>query len=111
MVQWKCKALSGVGDINELELLSDHMQPKSYVTGDDLKRLRRLNIFESCMLQINDKNYLTIEPGDVDNATKKHTWRRECAVACGRKGIYLLHCVPSACKIIPVLISIIFLLF
>lgn len=92
-MQWKCKALSGVGDANELELMNEHLQPKSYVAGADLQRLRRLNIFESCMLQINDKNYLTIEASDVANATKKSAWRRDCAVACAKVGKVSMNCV------------------
>lgn len=83
VVQWKCKALSDVSDMTEAEL-QNHTQPKSYVTGDDLKRLHRLNIFESCMLQINDQSYLTIEEGDVTAATKKTSWRRECGQLCGK---------------------------
>lgn len=52
------------------------------MTGDDLKRLRRLNLFESCMLQINDKNYLTIGENDILNLTSKSQWRKERAIFC-----------------------------
>lgn len=49
--------------------------PKCYITDDDLKRMKRLNLFESCMLQINDKNYLKIEEGDF--IIKKSHWKKE----------------------------------
>lgn len=80
-VHWRCKALSDCSDLSE-EDLRHHVQPKSYVTGDDLKRLHRLNIFESCMLQINDLNYLRIEPEDAALAVKRSTWRRQCSQLC-----------------------------
>lgn len=80
-VQWKCKALSDISDITEAEL-RQHTQPKSIVSGDDLKRLHRLNIFESCMLQINDQNYLRVERADVENVMRRNAWRRECGQLC-----------------------------
>ncbi|XP_058055719.1 (E3-independent) E2 ubiquitin-conjugating enzyme [Anopheles bellator] len=75
-VHWQCK---GAGE--DLELLKEDagigslQQPPDYVTGDDLKRLKKLNLFESCMLQINDKNYLTLEEKDV--ICVKSAWRKE----------------------------------
>ncbi|XP_055716034.1 (E3-independent) E2 ubiquitin-conjugating enzyme [Phlebotomus papatasi] len=68
-VNWQCKALS------EENGLSGIQQPKRYVTGDDLKRLKRLNLFESCMLQINDKSHLKIAEGDA--IVRKSQWKRE----------------------------------
>lgn len=85
-VQWKCKALSDntLTELTDAELQAQ-TQPKSYVTGDDLKRLLRLNIFEACMLQINDKNYLRIGPADVAAATRMSAWRRECDLLCDKR--------------------------
>lgn len=40
-----------------------------------MKRMKRLNLFESCMLQINDKNYLKINENDV--IVKKSQWQKE----------------------------------
>lgn len=68
-VNWQCKALS------EENGLSGIQQPKRYVTGDDLKRLKRLNLFESCVLQINDKSHLKIAEGDA--IVRKSQWKRE----------------------------------
>uniref|UniRef100_A0A8D8MRR4 (E3-independent) E2 ubiquitin-conjugating enzyme n=2 Tax=Culex pipiens TaxID=7175 RepID=A0A8D8MRR4_CULPI len=72
-VHWQCKA--------SCEELAAEMkengiqQPPDYITGEDLKRLKKLNLFESCMLQINDKNYLKIEEGDT--FCRKSQWRKE----------------------------------
>lgn len=49
--------------------------PKSYITGDELKKMKRLNLFESCMLQINDKNYLNIIENDT--IVRKSQWKKE----------------------------------
>lgn len=70
-VHWQCKAScednsNGNGDSNI---------PKSYITGDELKRMKRLNLFESCMLQINDKNYLNIN--ESDTIVRKSQWKKE----------------------------------
>lgn len=70
-VHWQCKALSEESDIKTNIL----QQPDSYVTGEDLKRLKRLNLFESCMLQINDRNYLRFS--DCDVVIKKSQWRKD----------------------------------
>lgn len=71
-VHWQCKALSE----DSVDLKTGVLQqPKPYVTGDDLKRLKRLNLFESCMLQINDKNYLKIT--DCDVIIRKSQWEKE----------------------------------
>lgn len=72
-VHWQCKA--------SCEELATEMkengiqQPPDYITGEDLKRLKKLNLFESCMLQINDKNYLKIAEGDL--FCRKSQWRKE----------------------------------
>uniref|UniRef100_A0A2M4CSB7 Putative ubiquitin-conjugating enzyme n=1 Tax=Anopheles darlingi TaxID=43151 RepID=A0A2M4CSB7_ANODA len=72
-VHWQCKVAS-----EELEKELENgglQQPPDYVTGEDLKRLKKLNLFESCMLQINDKNYLKLEETDV--ICLKSAWRKE----------------------------------
>lgn len=76
-MQWQCKALSDSMDADFRE-----SQPMGYVTGDDLTRLKRLNLFESCMLQINDKNYLTVSDGDLGNLVRKSQWRKERGTFC-----------------------------
>lgn len=72
-VHWQCKA--SCEDTETSENANNSAIPKSYITGDDLQRLKRLNLFESCMLQINDKNYLIIEESDVID--RKSLWKKE----------------------------------
>ncbi|XP_055548820.1 (E3-independent) E2 ubiquitin-conjugating enzyme [Wyeomyia smithii] len=72
-VHWQCKA--SCDDIDAEMKEGGIQQPPDYVTGENLKRLRKLNLFESCMLQINDKNYLKIQPGD--SFCRKSQWRKE----------------------------------
>jgi ubiquitin-conjugating enzyme E2 O len=72
-VHWQCKA--SCEDTTSPASSKDSAIPKSYITGDDLKRLKRLNLFESCMLQINDKNYLNIDESDV--IVRKSQWKKE----------------------------------
>uniref|UniRef100_A0A182N6M8 UBC core domain-containing protein n=1 Tax=Anopheles dirus TaxID=7168 RepID=A0A182N6M8_9DIPT len=73
-VHWQCKV-----SIEDLEQkLSEGgglQQPPEYVTGEDLKRLKMLNLFEPCLLQINDKNYLRLEETDVIGT--KQAWRKD----------------------------------
>uniref|UniRef100_A0AAG5CNL6 UBC core domain-containing protein n=1 Tax=Anopheles atroparvus TaxID=41427 RepID=A0AAG5CNL6_ANOAO len=75
-VHWQCK-VSSEADLEQKlsDVMSGIQQPPEYVTGDDLKRLKKLNMFESCMLQINDKNYLKLE--DTDVICAKSAWRKE----------------------------------
>ncbi|XP_065337080.1 (E3-independent) E2 ubiquitin-conjugating enzyme isoform X2 [Cloeon dipterum] len=67
-VHWQCKAYSKASESGEKE------QPTHLVEGDQLKRLKMINIFEPCSLQIGDRNYYTIESGDV--IVTKDNWRR-----------------------------------
>lgn len=71
-VNWQCKASC---EENSPASAKDSAIPKSYITGEDLKRMKRLNLFESCMLQINDKNYLEICESDV--IVRKSHWKKE----------------------------------
>ncbi|XP_055849061.1 (E3-independent) E2 ubiquitin-conjugating enzyme UBE2O [Episyrphus balteatus] len=73
-VHWQCKALSEDGDIKSNLL----QQPDPTVTGADLDRLKRLNLFESCMLQINDKSFLKF--ADCDVVVRKSVWEKEHAI-------------------------------
>lgn len=73
-VNWQCKASC---DESVIDAKEDNgvQQPKCYVTGDDLQRMKRLNLYESCMLQINDKNFLKIEA--EDQIVRKSHWKKE----------------------------------
>lgn len=70
-VHWQCKASCEENSSSA----TDSSIPKSYITGEDLKRMKRLNLFESCMLQINDKNYLEICESDL--IVRKSQWKKE----------------------------------
>uniref|UniRef100_A0A182RXB8 UBC core domain-containing protein n=1 Tax=Anopheles funestus TaxID=62324 RepID=A0A182RXB8_ANOFN len=73
-VHWQCKVSSEDLD----QMISEEgslQQPPEYISGEDLKRLKKLNLFESCMLQINDKNYLKIE--ESDTVCSKQAWRKD----------------------------------
>uniref|UniRef100_A0A182P300 UBC core domain-containing protein n=1 Tax=Anopheles epiroticus TaxID=199890 RepID=A0A182P300_9DIPT len=73
-VNWQCKVSSE--DVEQKASEGGGLQqPPEYITGEDLKRLKKLNLFESCMLQINDKNYLKLE--DTDVICTKQAWRKE----------------------------------
>ena len=51
IVNWQCRAYakdSALSDLNE-------KQPESNVEGSDLERLKMLNVFEPCTLQIGDR--------------------------------------------------------
>ncbi|KAG8238849.1 hypothetical protein J437_LFUL018746 [Ladona fulva] len=67
-VHWQCRAYSKEGACLEKE------QPKFLIQGDDLKKLKLLNVFEPCTLQVGDRNYYTFKDGDV--IMKKVQWRR-----------------------------------
>ncbi|XP_050071796.1 (E3-independent) E2 ubiquitin-conjugating enzyme UBE2O [Anopheles maculipalpis] len=73
-VHWQCKVSSE--DLEQkLSEGGSLQQPPEYIAGEDLKRMKKLNLFESCMLQINDKNYLKIEETDV--ICTKQAWRKD----------------------------------
>ncbi|XP_014096523.3 (E3-independent) E2 ubiquitin-conjugating enzyme [Bactrocera oleae] len=72
-VHWQCKALSEENAIDTSVL----EQPNPCVSGEDLLRLKRLNLFESCMVQISDRNYLKFS--NLDNFIKKSQWEKEQA--------------------------------
>ncbi|XP_072932156.1 (E3-independent) E2 ubiquitin-conjugating enzyme UBE2O isoform X2 [Epargyreus clarus] len=69
-VHWQCRALS--------TLPADAaapQQPKFLVEGEDLKKLKLLNVFEPCTLQVGDRNFLTIGPEDTFISKKQ--WRKQ----------------------------------
>ncbi|CAB0012759.1 unnamed protein product [Nesidiocoris tenuis] len=68
-VRWQCRAYSKDGAGTEKE------QPKAYVTGDDIERLKLLSVFEPCTLQVGDRHFYTIKPNDV--IATREQWRRE----------------------------------
>uniref|UniRef100_A0A182SZM1 Uncharacterized protein n=1 Tax=Anopheles maculatus TaxID=74869 RepID=A0A182SZM1_9DIPT len=73
-VHWQCKVSSE--DLEQkLSEGGSLQQPPEYIAGEDLKRMKKLNLFESCMLQINDKNYLKVEESDV--ICSKQAWRKD----------------------------------
>ncbi|XP_058127281.1 (E3-independent) E2 ubiquitin-conjugating enzyme [Anopheles ziemanni] len=77
-VHWQCKVSSEDLEQKLIEGVAGGIpQPPEFVMGEDLKRLKKLNMFESCMLQINDKNYLKLEEADV--ICTKSAWKKQMA--------------------------------
>lgn len=71
IVRWQCKALSFE---NEGGHEGAHTQPKSVVEGEDLKRLKMLNLFEPCTVSIGDRYYFELtEEDEIINIVD---WRR-----------------------------------
>ncbi|KAF6201935.1 hypothetical protein GE061_004331 [Apolygus lucorum] len=68
-VHWQCRAYSKDGAGSEKE------QPKVMITGDDIKRLKLLSVFEPCTLQVGDRHVYVIGPEDV--IATRDQWRRE----------------------------------
>uniref|UniRef100_T1JBM6 Probable D-lactate dehydrogenase, mitochondrial n=1 Tax=Strigamia maritima TaxID=126957 RepID=T1JBM6_STRMM len=68
-VHWQCRAYS-----KDSKMSSEPEQPKYLIQGDDLKRVKLLNIFEPCTLQLGNRNYYTFKEDDL-LLTKEH-WRR-----------------------------------
>ncbi|KAB7494614.1 (E3-independent) E2 ubiquitin-conjugating enzyme UBE2O [Armadillidium nasatum] len=66
-VRWQCRAFSNDPNF-------DKEQPKYIVQGDDLKRVRMLNVFEPCTLQLGDRNYYVMKDGDV--LLTREQWRK-----------------------------------
>ncbi|KAG0729200.1 (E3-independent) E2 ubiquitin-conjugating enzyme UBE2O [Chionoecetes opilio] len=66
-VRWQCRAFSNDPNV-------DKEQPKYLVQGEDLKRVKMLNVFEPCTLQLGDRNYYSSKEGDV--IMTREQWRR-----------------------------------
>lgn len=68
-VHWQCRAYSKDG------VWSDQAQPKFVVEGEDLKKLKLLNVFEPSTLQIGDRNFYVIK--DNENVITREQWRKQ----------------------------------
>ncbi|XP_066952267.1 (E3-independent) E2 ubiquitin-conjugating enzyme UBE2O-like [Macrobrachium rosenbergii] len=66
-VRWQCRAFSNDPNV-------DKEQPKFLVQGEDLKRVKMLNVFEPCTLQLGDRNYYILREGDT--IMTRDQWRR-----------------------------------
>ncbi|KRF83602.1 (E3-independent) E2 ubiquitin-conjugating enzyme UBE2O isoform X2 [Drosophila virilis] len=73
-VAWTFKATPQFDSGNELDPLK---QPKRCIKGDDLANVKRLNIYESYMLQIHDRFYLKYSK--CDKLIKYSVWEQEQA--------------------------------
>lgn len=71
-VSWTCRAYSGSDSQDELN--KSQQQPKYLVEGEDLKRVKMLNVFEPCTLQIGDRNFYTIKENDI--LMMKTEWKK-----------------------------------
>ncbi|XP_041978391.1 (E3-independent) E2 ubiquitin-conjugating enzyme UBE2O isoform X2 [Aricia agestis] len=69
-VHWQCRALC-----THPTDAGTPQQPKFLVEGEDLKKLKLLNVFEPCTLQVGDRNFLTIGPEDTFISKKQ--WRKQ----------------------------------
>ncbi|KAK7079276.1 E2/E3 hybrid ubiquitin-protein ligase ube2o [Halocaridina rubra] len=70
-VRWQCRAFSN-------DPLAEKEQPKYLVQGEDLKRVKMLNVFEPCTLQLGDRNYYVLK--DRDSIMTRDQWRKLMAV-------------------------------
>ncbi|XP_068204113.1 (E3-independent) E2 ubiquitin-conjugating enzyme UBE2O isoform X3 [Palaemon carinicauda] len=66
-VRWQCRAFCNDPNV-------DKEQPKFLVQGEDLKRVKMLNVFEPCTLQLGDRNYYILREGDT--IMTRDQWRR-----------------------------------
>ncbi|EDW84363.1 uncharacterized protein Dwil_GK14098 [Drosophila willistoni] len=73
-VAWTCRAFSSMEHGADVDALK---QPKSCIKGDDLNHVKRLNIYESYMLQIHDRFYLKYSI--CDKLIKYVDWEEEQA--------------------------------
>jgi ubiquitin-conjugating enzyme E2 O len=67
-VHWQCKTYSRDG------AWIDQAHPKFVVEGEDLKKLKLLNVFEPSTLQVGDRNFYVIK-GDETIITREQ-WRK-----------------------------------
>ncbi|KAK2588919.1 hypothetical protein KPH14_001776 [Odynerus spinipes] len=68
-VHWQCRAYSKDG------AWPDQAQPKFVVEGEDLKKLKLLNVFEPSTLQVGDRNYYVIKGNE--NVITREQWRKQ----------------------------------
>ncbi|KAG0424964.1 hypothetical protein HPB47_027840, partial [Ixodes persulcatus] len=70
-VQGVCKAFEDTGGVQgDSELI------KYVIEGEALDRVKMINIFERCALQIGDRNYYTLKA--TDKVTTLEAWKRGC---------------------------------
>ncbi|EZA56492.1 hypothetical protein DMN91_010027 [Ooceraea biroi] len=69
-VHWQCRAYSKDG------AWSGHQaQPKFVVEGEDLKKLKLLNVFEPSTVQVGDRNFYIIKGNE--NVITREQWRKQ----------------------------------
>lgn len=68
-VHWQCRAYSKDG------AWSDQAQPKFVVEGEDLKKLKLLNVFEPSTLQVGDRNFYVMKGNE--NVITREQWRKQ----------------------------------
>lgn len=68
-VHWQCRAYSKDG------AWSDQSQPKFVVEGEDLKKLKLLNVFEPSTVQVGDRNFYVIK--GTENVITREQWRKQ----------------------------------
>ncbi|KAK0174078.1 hypothetical protein PV328_007194 [Microctonus aethiopoides] len=68
-VHWQCRAYSKDG------AWSDQAQPKFLVEGEDLKKLKLLNVFEPSTLQVGDRDFYVVK--NNENVITREQWRKQ----------------------------------
>jgi len=74
--QWQTPSSSPVPENNSSS------PPPETISGDDIKNLKCLNIFESCTMQIGDISFYT--PTAKDNIIERNDWKKLKVNACSR---------------------------
>lgn len=67
-VHWQCRAYSKDG-------WSDQVQPKFVVEGEDLKKIKLLNVFEPSTVQVGNRNFYVIKGNE--NVITREQWRKQ----------------------------------
>ncbi|XP_060861206.1 (E3-independent) E2 ubiquitin-conjugating enzyme UBE2O-like [Metopolophium dirhodum] len=68
-VEWYCQTSSRTKPREEY-------WPERLFTGDNLKKLKTIDLFESCSIQVGDTHWYTIK--DTDNLMTMKQWRSKC---------------------------------
>ncbi|VVC34822.1 Reverse transcriptase domain, partial [Cinara cedri] len=68
-VEWYCQTTSKIKGREE-------NWPERIITGDNLKKLKTIDLFESCSIQVGDTHWYTIK--DTDNLITMKQWRNKC---------------------------------
>jgi len=69
-VHWQCRAYSKDGAWS-----ANQTQPKFVVEGEDLKKLKLLNVFEPSTVQVGDRNFYIIKGNE--NVITREQWRKK----------------------------------